>query len=1235
MNLSRQSGRSFRAVFGLRLCLVVALFCVAFIGRGATITAINRNNNSPTNATSVSYTVVFSQAVSGVTASNFSVALTGSATGTVSSVSGTGNTYTVTVNNVSGDGTLTLNATDGTGITPALTGLPFTGQTYTIDNTAPEANALYMQSNNPDYTKAVVGNTVTLVFGAPETFTYTVSIGGHDVSSSAVSIAPNRYSVGYTMTASDPPGRVHFTLVMTDLAGNSSTWTDLGAGDDIEFSLSSAISSINLQNPASAVTKTTSVTWRANFSLAVSGVGTSNFSLMPNGTATGSITSVTQVSGPVYDVKVDNVSGDGTLTLNLSNGNNITPALTSTLPFAGESYTIDNTPPNAQMGNPSVNSTSVGPVSYNIYYGDLNLKEITLSLADITFNKTGTANGTLSLSHSGNVYTVTISNITGSGTLGISVAAGTASDLAGNEALAVTSPVFNVVSANATLSSLSVGGTTLTPEFDKTVVTYYATVPNSTTSIAVTPTATDYHSSLTVNGTHATTGVPFTVQQLSVGDNGITIKVTAEDGSTTETYTIYITRQPSSVATLTGLSAEGGVTLSPAFNSNILSYQANVPFETSSVSIVPIITDATATMKANGVPVTSGSAAAFPLNVGLNTLTFLVKAQDSVTIKTYTVSITRAKSPQTITFNALPAKVYGNADFAPGATSSNNSIPVTYSSDNTAVATIVNGQIHIVSSGIANITASQAGNDTYLAATNISRPLNVGKAAIAITADAQSKIYGQADPALTYKITTGSLVGTDAFTGALTRDAGENAGSYAIKQGTLSLGANYTISFTGANLVIGKAPVTVTADAQTKVYGQADPVLTYKLTSGTLVGTDKLTGTLSRDAGEGVGTYSITQGTLTAGTNYTLNFIGSKLSITPVELTITAENKTKVYGGANPVLTVTYNGFINGDNSSKLTKLPTISTTAVAGSPVGDYAVTASGAVSADYTIVYKPGTLTVTKASLTVKADDKTRIFGKANPVLTLTYSGFVNNDNPSKLTTQPTATVSATVSSPAGSYPIKVSGGVSPNYTFAYVDGTLTVVGSSNAALAGLSISAGSLSPSFASGRHDYEATVDASVQEVTLTPTVEDALATVKVDGSTVASGSASSPVSLGVGHTTIRVVVTAGDGVTRLEYDVDVTRNQPPVAEIKPTNILTPNGDGKNDTWLVPDIQLFPDNLVKVFDRGGRQVYAKHGYNNDWDGTLNGNPLPEGTYYYIVDLGGNNKLIRGYITILRSK
>src|SRR5205814_522711 len=158
-------------------------------------------------------------------------------------------------------------------------------------------------------------------------------------------------------------------------------------------------------------------------------------------------------------------------------------------------------------------------------------------------------------------------------------------------------------------------------------------------------------------------------------------------------------------------------------------------------------------------------------------------------------------------------------------------------------------------------------------------------------------------------------------------------------------------------------------------------------------------------------------------------------------LTIAADNQTRLYGATSPALTVTYAGFVNGDTSASLTTPPTVTTTATVASAVGTYPITVNGAVSANYTMSYVAGTLTVTPAALTITADDKTRAYGAANPALTVRYAGFVNGDTAASLTTAPSTATTTMASSAVGMYPIAVSGAVSANYTIAYVSGTLTV--------------------------------------------------------------------------------------------------------------------------------------------------------------------------------------------------
>jgi hypothetical protein len=169
------------------------------------------------------------------------------------------------------------------------------------------------------------------------------------------------------------------------------------------------------------------------------------------------------------------------------------------------------------------------------------------------------------------------------------------------------------------------------------------------------------------------------------------------------------------------------------------------------------------------------------------------------------------------------------------------------------------------------------------------------------------------------------------------------------------------------------------------------------------------------------------------------------LTVSPAPLTVTAAAASRSYGASNPAFTVNYAGFVNGDGPAQLLSLPTVSTTATSASPVGAYSLTVGGAAAANYAFTYLNGTLTVTPATLTVTADNRSRAFGAANPAFTASYSGFVNGEDlaTSGVTGSPSLTTAATPTSPVGTYPI-VSGAGSlsaNNYAFSFVNGTLTV--------------------------------------------------------------------------------------------------------------------------------------------------------------------------------------------------
>jgi hypothetical protein len=453
-------------------------------------------------------------------------------------------------------------------------------------------------------------------------------------------------------------------------------------------------------------------------------------------------------------------------------------------------------------------------------------------------------------------------------------------------------------------------------------------------------------------------------------------------------------------ATLSGLSLSAG-TLTPTFSSGTITYTASVANANSTITVTPTKNNANASIKVNNVAVNSGSASGnISLNVGDNIITTVVTAQDGSTTKTYTVTVTRATNPQSITFNALPGKTYGNADFAPGATASSG-LTVSYSSDNTAVATIVSGNIHIVAAGTANITASQAGDVNTSPASNVVQALSVSKAAITATANAQTKVYGDADPAFTYSVTTGALVSGDAFTGALTRtDAGVNIGAYAITQGTLALSTNYNLTFVGANLTITKRPITMKPVTLTKVYGDTEPFRNaFSLTAGSIASEDGTSGQFGRVAGEGVGTYAVNLGgklvvNIGSGAivtnNYDITVEPVNFTITVKPITVIANAQTKTYGDADPTLTYgTSTALISGDAfSGALTR--------ATGENFGTYAISQGTlALSSNYTLSFTGANLTIGTKTINVTANAQTKTYGDADPTFTYTADALASGDS------------------------------------------------------------------------------------------------------------------------------------------------------------------------------------------------------------------------------------------------
>jgi filamentous hemagglutinin family protein len=353
-----------------------------------------------------------------------------------------------------------------------------------------------------------------------------------------------------------------------------------------------------------------------------------------------------------------------------------------------------------------------------------------------------------------------------------------------------------------------------------------------------------------------------------------------------------------------------------------------------------------------------------------------------------------------------------------------------------------------------NISQISIGGVTYRVFVYGSGTTTVTARPISVTAEAQSVVYGDTLPTLTYTVGGSGLVNGDSLAGALATLASStaNTGTYAITLGTLG-NSNYEITYTGADVTVTARAITVTADAKSMVYGDAVPALTYTVGGSGLVNGDTLTGALATVATStsNVGSYTITQGTLdapsndtlTASGNYEITYVAGTLTVSKAALEVTA-GATKTYDGqAYSGGDVSYSGFVNGETSAVLGGTLVYGGTSQGAVNAGSYTLTVSGLTSDNYDISYVDGSLTVDKAALEVTVTDATKTYdGLAySGGNGLSYSGFVNNETASVLggTLSYGGTSQNAVN--AGDYTLTASGLTSDNYEITYVAGSLTV--------------------------------------------------------------------------------------------------------------------------------------------------------------------------------------------------
>jgi hypothetical protein len=314
----------------------------------------------------------------------------------------------------------------------------------------------------------------------------------------------------------------------------------------------------------------------------------------------------------------------------------------------------------------------------------------------------------------------------------------------------------------------------------------------------------------------------------------------------------------------------------------------------------------------------------------------------------------------------------------------------------------------------------------------------IDKKTASVTPNAKSKTYGDVDPALTGTLT--GFLAADGVTATYSRAPGEMVvGSPYTISATLSpagvLG-NYQITYNTADFTIDKKTASVTPNAKSKTYGDADPALTGTLTG--FLAADGVTATYSRALGETVlgGPYHITATLAPADvlSNYDITNAGASFTINTRPATWTTNPNSKTYGDgdSNPLTSGSGSGFVAGDNVTATYGRAAGET--VTGGPYHITATLSPSGVLLNYSITNAGASFTINPRPAAVAADAKTKTYGDPNPALTVTVTGTVNGD-----VLDYTLATTALQFSNVGDYVITVTLGSNPNYNVTSTNGTL----------------------------------------------------------------------------------------------------------------------------------------------------------------------------------------------------
>lgn len=309
---------------------------------------------------------------------------------------------------------------------------------------------------------------------------------------------------------------------------------------------------------------------------------------------------------------------------------------------------------------------------------------------------------------------------------------------------------------------------------------------------------------------------------------------------------------------------------------------------------------------------------------------------------------------------------------------------------------------------------------------------------ITVKAEAKLKVFGEQDPVFTVVIVDGFLKNNDILSsicqGNMQREQGENVGTYLINQGTFSLGKNYNLKFISNSLEIIQEEIIIEASYSSKIYGENDNVIEFKIVSGSLKNNDVFVGALSRQPGENVGTYEIQIGNLKINDNYKIKLISNVFEIKKRKIEVIPTTLFKTYGDEEPEITYEIIGTIlDGDILSGSLKREIKDV--IIDENVGLYKII-STLNNDNYEIIFKTYYFQINPAPITIEADSYEIFYGEQEPTLTyrITQGKLFNDDKIS-------GSIYRIPGKDVGTYSIRSSLSLGKNYILTFIGAQLTI--------------------------------------------------------------------------------------------------------------------------------------------------------------------------------------------------